>query len=451
VSILGQDITQGGITYRAGEAMILPLDQPQHTLIRAMFDNITEFADTKFYDVSAWSVPLSFNMDYASLSGRRLSNNLIGEQVFPQRPDVPAPDGPDYAYAFEWSEYYAPRALHRVLSAGLYARVALNPFVAQTTRGNVELDRGTVVVSFDRQEVDRRAIQEIMQTIAQEDHIMVHSLTSGRSAIGMAGSDVGGQFFRPLGQPEILMVAGRETDWYNVGEIWHLLDVRMDIPITISERSRLGAVDLDRFTHLIFAGGSYGSYNPGYLDDIRRWVNDGGTIIGIRQGAGWVRENILDNGASDTDGDDGSGHEAFAEDGGDPDRFDYGVKEGRDPLQVIGGAIFAGDLDNTHPLGFGYGRREIAFHKNTTDVMERPENPYASVITYATPPLISGYASAENQETLEGTAALIAERKGRGSVILFADDPNFRAIWYGTNKLFLNALFFSTAFEPPRD
>ena len=83
--------------------------------------------------------------------------------------------------------------------------------------------------------------------------------------------------------------------------------------------------------------------------------------------------------------------------------------------------------------------------------MERPSNPYGSVITYATPPLLSGYASVENQEAIEGTAAMIAERKGNGSVVLFADNPNFRGIWYGGNKLFLNSLFFSKAFEPPRD
>jgi len=83
--------------------------------------------------------------------------------------------------------------------------------------------------------------------------------------------------------------------------------------------------------------------------------------------------------------------------------------------------------------------------------MERPANPYASVIAYATPPLLSGYASAENQQAIEGTAAMIAERKGEGSVVLFADNPNFRGIWYGGNKLFLNTLFFSKAFEPPRD
>jgi hypothetical protein len=87
--------------------------------------------------------------------------------------------------------------------------------------------------------------------------------------------------------------------------------------------------------------------------------------------------------------------------------------------------------------------------KNTKEVMVRPMNPYATVIAYSTPPVLSGYSSQANQQALEGTAALIAERKGEGSVVLFADDPNFRAIWYGTNKLFMNALFFSKAFDAP--
>ena len=87
-------------------------------------------------------------------------------------------------------------------------------------------------------------------------------------------------------------------------------------------------------------------------------------------------------------------------------------------------------------------------HKNTVEVMVRPDNPYATVIAYGKQPLLSGYASTTNQDALAGTAALIADRHGDGSVILFADDPNFRAIWYGTNKLFMNSLFFSKIFQP---
>ena len=458
VYALGEDVTEGGITYRAGEALIVPLDQPQHTLIRSMFDRMTEFEDTTFYDVSSWTVPLAFGVDHAPLSGRRLGRGVVGAEIDAAAPTMYAPDGPEYAYAFEWSGYYAPRALNRVLERGLYARVSLNPITASTTRGAHAFGRGTIVVSFDRQELPKSEIAEIMQTIAQNDGIEVHSLTSGKSAIGMAGSDVGGQYFRPLTKPEVLLVVGRDIDWYNAGEVWHLLDQRMDMQVTLRDRSRLGAIDFNRYTHMIFVGGNYENYLPEYAGRIRHWVAAGGTIVGIRQGAQWVRAQVLDfveplivDGVPvlpETE----SGHDPFAdEELVEPERFDYAEKEARDPLQVIGGSIFAGDLDITHPLGFGYARREIALHKNMVAVFERPQNPYATVVSYATPPLLSGYASTENLATLEGTAALIAERRGLGSIVLFADDPNFRAIWYGTNKLFMNALFFSKAFDPPRE
>ena len=459
VNELAQDITEGGVTYRAGQAMVMSLDQPQHRLIRSMFETMTDFADPKFYDVSTWTLPLAFNLEYAAVFERHLNASLVGAEVSLRMPVADTPDAPSYAYAFEWSGYYAPRALNRVLSAGVLARVAPKNFVAQTTRGAYEFSRGSIIVSFDRQEVGRGEIENIMNDIAKEDGIFVHAVTSGRSVIGTAGPDLGGQFFKPLDKPEILLVVGRDMDWYNAGEIWHLLDVRMSMPVTMHDRSRLGDVNLNRYTHLIFVGGKYDAYAPEYADRIRQWVGDGGTIIGIRQGADWVRVNVLDYVEPEfVDGvlvepelASGSGHDLLEDELAEVERISYAEKEAQDAVDVIGGAIFSGDLDISHPLGYGYFRREIALLKNTKEVMTRPLNPYATVIAYGTPPLRSGYASAANQESLEGTAALIADRKGSGSVILFADDPNFRAIWYGTNKLFLNALFFSKAFDPPPD
>ena len=38
--------------------------------------------------------------------------------------------------------------------------------------------------------------------------------------------------------------------------------------------------------------------------------------------------------------------------------------------------------------------------------------------------------------------SVIALNVGAGRVIAMSENPNFRAFWYGTNKLFLNALFF---------
>jgi hypothetical protein len=195
---------------------------------------------------------------------------------------------------------------------------------------------------------------------------------------------------------------------------------------------------------MIYVGGKYSQYQPSYLSKIKEWVKDGGTVIGIRQGAHWIEKNILNDSKEDEQTELNSQDKAI-------ERLAYNKKESLDPIDVIGGAIFSGDLDITHPLGFGYANRSIAVHKNTTDILPTSSNPYATVVRYNNPPVLSGYASEANQTLLQDTAALTAERMGKGSVILFADDPNFRAIWYGTNKLFLNSLFFSQAFDPPRD
>ncbi len=462
---LAREITERGVTFRPGQAMIVPVTQPQYRLIRGIFETAHEFEDKTFYDISTWTMPLAFDLRYAPLSGRRFDSSLVGAPAKPALPIAEPPDEAAYAYAFSWHGYFAPRALNRVLEAELMARVATKPVTAVTTRGPVALPRGSILVPFDRQRMAPGKIHAIMRTIAAEDGIFVHAVASGASADGTAGVDMGGPSFRPLVEPRALLIVGRDIDLYGAGEIWHLLDFRMHIPLTIRHRDRLGNFDWKPYTHVIFPGGEYGSrnkpYRPDYLPRLRQWVNEGGTVIGQREAAHWLKAQVLDfietegdplsrpaggEAADDTP----SGHDPYLTTGDvEPYRFPYAEKEDRDALEVIGGAIFAGDLDITHPLGFGYSDRNIALPKDLKDVLERPANPYATVIAYATPPVLSGYASEANRIMLEGTAALIAERKGEGSVILFADDPNFRAYWYGTNKLFLNALFFSKAFDPP--
>jgi hypothetical protein len=436
--------------------MIVPLSQPQFWLIRAMFETITEFKDPSFYDVSSWTLPLSFNMQYEALSGRNFRTNLVGQEMSLSMPVADPPDAAEYAYIFEWNGYYAPRALHRILAAGLLASVATQPVTAETSRGTFGFRRGSILIPFDRQEKSKQEIEAIMREIAAHDGIFVHSMRSGRSSVGTAGFDLGGPSFKPLKKPKILVVTGRGIDIYNAGEIWHLLDIRMQTPMTLRARDRLGDIELSRYTHIVFPGGKYEQYAPAYVGRIRQWVAEGGTIIGLRQGSQWLRDNVLDYVEPAAEGipaisgiSSESGHDPSLTDDSEPDRFEYGDKQALDALEVIGGTIFGGDLDITHPLGFGYNRRQVAFMKNTDDILQRPENPFATVVAYDTPPVLSGYASTAKQQEIGGTAAVIAERKGSGSVILFADDPNFRAIWYGSNKMFLNALYFSKAFDAP--
>ena len=450
---LNHDITVNGQTYLASDALVVPAAQSQHRMIRSIFETVNEFEDATFYDVSTYTMPPAFGLQYAPLGRREFRDNIVGESYAPPMPVAAEPDESSYGYVFEWSGYYAPRALQRVLGNNLLARVATKPFTALTSHGNVAFARGSIIVPFDRQEIDRAEIVDLMRTIAAEDGVTVHALTSGRSPIGTAGANVGGPSAVSLAEPSVLLVVGRDINLYDAGEIWHLLDYRMQMPVTLRARDRLDGIDWTRYTHIVFSSGEYEGYEPDFAGRLRQWVADGGTIIGLRDAAPWVRSSVLD--WIDPESEEGlaaaAATEEEPEEEEETERAPYSEKDDREAVEVVGGAIFAGDLDISHPLGFGYKQREIFLHKNVEEPMEPTENPYGTVIAYSAEPVLSGYVSEKNREALAGTAALIAERMGNGSVILFADNPNFRGYWYGTNKLFLNALFFSSAFQPPTE
>jgi hypothetical protein len=58
--------------------------------------------------------------------------------------------------------------------------------------------------------------------------------------------------------------------------------------------------------------------------------------------------------------------------------------------------------------------------------------------------LIGGYLHPTSLKRIANSAAVVVSGEGAGRVVLFSDNPNFRGIWYGTNKLFLNSLFFGS-------
>ncbi len=110
--------------------------------------------------------------------------------------------------------------------------------------------------------------------------------------------------------------------------------------------------------------------------------------------------------------------------------------------QVIGGAIFEANIDRSHPINFGYNKNEIALFRNTTIFVKPDSSSYINPIQYTKKPLLSGYISKENLKVLGETIPFKTANMGKGKVIVFTDNTNFRAFWYGTNKLMMNAIFF---------
>ena len=441
VNRLARDVRSNGRTYRAGESFIVDLAQPQYTMIRSMFDQPTEFEENIFYDVSGWTLPLAYDLDYTAL-GRDWSTDLLGAETGPEALAQPAPPRSSYGYVLRWSDYYAPRALYRLLDADIRVRVATEPATIATHRGATEFGPGAVFVPLVGQDPDRETIHQLVASIAEDDGVAVHAVTSGSTAAG--SPDLGdGNGFRAVRRPEVLVLFDNGLTSYDAGEVWHQLDHRMNIPVTLRRKNDLGGLDWSRYTHMVIVGGGNTSLPSRSAERVEQWIReDGGVLVTMRQASVMAQSTFFDMEAED-DTDEDTDSET-------PDRRNYADIGVDDAEHVIGGAIFQTDLDPSHPIGFGYGDRLLPVHRNTTLTLQRPEdNPFAVVAEYADDPLMSGYASQMRQDEISGTPAVIAQRLGRGSVVMFADNPMFRATFRGTERAFMNAIFFGALIDRP--
>lgn len=428
---LNENLNAKGESFDKGKAFVVPTNQPQYKLITALFERRTTFTDSLFYDISAWTMPYAFNLPFAELNSREYNTGQLGAEFTGIKGFEGELIGGEasYAYAFEWDEYFAPKAMYRLLDAGVRAKVASRTFSGVTRAGQKNFDFGTILIPMGVQD-DQEKVHEIIKTITEEDGITVYSLTTGLST---GGVDLGSNSFENLRKPSIAMIGGSGTNSYEVGEAWHLLDQRYHMPLSIIDKGDLGRVNLSRYNVLIMTGYSYGDLSGSAVDDIKEWVREGGVLIAMKQAVSWAKQNDL----ADIDY-----AERPSSDSDDSETRTYINQSNDSGAQVIGGAIFNAKLDLTHPMAYGFNDDDMTIFRNSTMFVKKGKNPYSTPVYYTDQPLAAGYISDENLERLRNTASVVISRSGGGRVIAMVDNPNFRAFWYGTNKLFANAIFF---------
>jgi hypothetical protein len=400
---VASDFSLNGKNYKKGASYIVPKNQRQTRLINAMFEKRTAFRDSLFYDISAWTFPLAFNLDYDEEVSLNKAGAIIEDL---QKPSPASPGASNYAYLMEWHDYYALKALAMILKKELRASVGMAPF----TSDNQKYDYGTILIPVQNQ---------------KRTGVKISAVPTGQTK----GIDLGSRKFRALELPKAAIIVGDGINPYDAGEMWHLVDQRFDMLITKLDTKNFNRTDLSRYTDIILPASWDPALDKNAIEKLKTWVSNGGTIIGYKNAGRFFDKNdfmkIKFKSRKDT-----ARNIHFEQ------RRDYSG------AQVIGGAIFETSLDRSHPIAFGYKNNMLPVFRNTTTFMEIDKNSYNNPIKYTSSPLLSGYISSPNLEDLKNTAAFKKGDLGQGTVIYFTDNTNFRAFWYGTNKLLMNAIFF---------
>ena len=412
-----EDFQADGKNFKKGTTYIVPKNQKQHRLVEAMFEKRTEFEDSLFYDISAWSFPLAFDLDFSDNVNIKYAGEKIEEL---NQPSFPAPAKSSYAYLLDWNNYYSPKALNMILSKDLRATVAMQPFEA----GNKKYDYGTVMIPVQNQKMNPEELHQFLTKVASESNVEITATPTGLTK----GVSLGSNQLRTVEPQKVALIVGEGITPYDAGEIWHLFDQRYDMRITKLDVKNFGRTDLSSYTDIILPN-SRGALDKEDAQKLKEWVRNGGTLIGYKNAANWFKTHdfmkmeLLEN---------------------DVKAKDVTFEEAQDfrGAQGIGGAIFQATQDRSHPVNFGYKDDKIALFRDTTIFVKADSTSYNNPIQYTKDPLLSGYISDPNLELISNTVPFKTNSLGRGNVILFVDNTNFRAFWYGTNKLLMNAIFF---------
>ena len=423
------DINAGGYSFKKGKSWVVPTAQPQYRMVRTMFEEVKEFADSVFYDASAWNMAHAYGMPYAksatSKGGNQVTAVVAPAHVFPS--------GKAYAYLIDWSDYYAPKMLFELQKAGVHVETINRAFASQTQDGRKDFPAGTLMIPMGFQKLDPEKVTSTIQALAATNHQKVFATTTG---LNLSGIDLGSNLVGTVTEPKVLMILGTGIQANEAGEIWYLMDSQVGMPITKVSTEQIGRINLYDFNTLIMPSGNYNSLSEGVVNHLKDWVNRGGTVISMKNASLWLNQK-------------GITKEALVEEGenADPDSLPYATRNDFEGAKEVGGSIYMAELDLTHPIAYGYHRKNLPVYRNTNIFVKPSQDKYLTPVKYTANPLLGGYISKSNLELVKKSAGVVISSVGQGRVIHFFDSPNFRGTWFGTNKLFLNAVFFGNMMD----
>ncbi len=427
----GADI--GGHEFPAG-TYVVDAAQPRNRLIRMLLEpevptpeeflrearaRIDRAESPRFYDITAWSLPLLFNVGgYSSSDGRTLTTERLTGTVAVAAA-LPS-SRPRYAYLIDGSQAAALSALYHLKADGYRAAV-----IRKATRvGGYDFASGTVIVRVGQND---DSVHDAVRKVAERFHLEVRGVDSGLAETGfpVLGS---GDWVTTARKAEIALLAEDPIQGYSFGWAWFTLDRQYEIPVTVLRVNSIADTPLDRYNVLIVpsANGSALASRLGEqgMERLKNWVRDGGTLVVIGSATEFAREEL----------------ELIAL------RSWHDLEENKEVQRfTVPGAIFRVELNEYNWLTAGYDEKELPVLVNSNRIYLMPEGPPSSrqraVAVYATDGLkLSGHAWPESLERMPDAVFAYEERVGSGRVIAFAEDLNFRAYWRGANRLFLNAV-----------
>jgi hypothetical protein len=476
----------GGRKYPAGSYLISAA-QPRKRLIRVLLEKNIPMEESfvkeqerrrkkglpdEIYDVTGWSLPLMYNVE---CDGLESAVNVASAPVTaPYQPKGSVSGRAEVAYLAPWGTQAAGRFLTAALRGGLRVHTANKPF----TQNGRKFPAGTLIVMVKQNGAD------------VHDKVARYAASSGAEIIATNSSWVedginfGSNYVSLVRKPRIAMAWDSPVSSLAAGATRFVLERQFGYPVTVIRTSSLSSADLSKFQVLILPdaggfGGGYGSALNSAAARIQQWVREGGVLIGIGGAVSWLaspqvnllavqqeqlaREGAAAAGARQPDSAKPASAQpaapgaapsaaapAAAAAGPVPgkllakeEEFEKAIEPDTRLPDAVAGVIVKARVDPETWVTAGLPETVNVLVDGRTIFTPIKKDRGVNAIVYEAPDklLQSGYLWEENRKQLAFKPFLLVSNQGRGTVVGFTADPNFRAFHDGLNVAFLNAVF----------
>lgn len=403
-------------TPEAGD-ILLQSQQPHSTLLKVLFEPKSKLVDSATYDITAWAMPYVYGVTaFAS------KTKIAGGGARPAK--INNELAPAYGYVLPWNGVASARTLGQLMQAGVNVRVAERPFEI----GGQSFDRGSLIVIRKGNEANWHNIPAWVSRYANENQVKVSTVNTG---FVDKGYDFGSDKVRFLHAPKVALLTGEGVSSYDAGEIWHFFERDLGYPVTLINANDFRRINKEDYQVILLPGGNYSFLNDkAAAEDLKNWISKGGRLIALDRTVGQIAR--MDWGIKNKKADEPK-----------PGAYDalqvYEDRESSFLSSYIPGSIFKVEVDNTHPLGFGY--------PTTYYTLKQDDNMYEfidggwNVGVIKKEPAVAGFIGANLKEKLKDGMVFGVQEVGGGNIVYFADNIMFRNFWENGKLLMCNAVF----------
>lgn len=459
----------GGKEYTAG-AYVVSLAQPRKRMIRAFLDPQvpmeSEFLKEQerrrkrrqpdeIYDVTGWSLPLLYNVESVGAAEASAGSFEIVKAGGPSAGSVSGKA--DVAYLIPWGTQAAGRFLTAALRTGLRVHTSNKSF----TLGGKKYSAGTLIVMV------KQNAASVHETVARIAAASGADVTASNTSWVDDGVNFGSNNVVPVKRPGIALVWDSPTYYASAGQTRFLLERQYGYPVSVIRGQALGSVDWSKYEVLILPEGNYSSILTGStLDRLKSWLRSGGVIVALGDAVSSLaappvgllalqQENLAR--AEAKDGHPAEGAKPAAPAPGaqpaegavpgklleKPEDFEKAIQAEKELPDAVAGVLVRAKVEPE--LWITAGLPETVNVLVTGRMIYAPikQDKGVNALYFAGPGdlVASGYLWEENRKQLAYKPFVVVQSEGRGTVVGFTADPNFRAYMDGLNVLFLNAVF----------